>query len=163
MPLPAGRVTSDGQTSNIFTGANYTEGLLVGYRYYDAHQIRFTSGFPFGHGLSYTTFEYASLKVTPTEVSFTLANSGTQPGAEVPQLYLEFPPEAGEPPRVLRGFSKHYLTPGESKVVRFPITQASTRFWDVLGRGWKQAPGVFGVYVGSSSRDARLAGKLRVA
>jgi beta-glucosidase len=102
------------------------------------------------------------LKITPTAVSFTLTNSGGRPGAEVPQLYIGYPSEAGEPPKVLRGFSKHYLGAGESQTVGFAIKDSTTRVWDVATHGWKHIEGEFGLYVGSSSRDIRLTGKMMV-
>merc|ERR1719343_1777466 len=74
----------------------YSEKLLVGYRYYDAMNYSFTTGFPFGHGLSYTSFEYSGLAIKDREVSFSVKNVGQMAGAEVAQLYLEFPQEAGE-------------------------------------------------------------------
>merc|ERR1712000_738807 len=85
---PPSAITA-GHHSNQLTQANYSERLLIGYRYYDAHNISFSTGFPFGHGLSYTTFEYSDLMVsTDHTVSFGVKNSGKVAGAEVAQLYL---------------------------------------------------------------------------
>ena len=154
-----------GDRGGELTQANYTERLLVGYRYYDAKGIGFTTGFPFGHGLSYTSFAYSNLKVTPTTVTFTLTNTGTLAGAEVPQLYLGFPIAAGEPPKVLRGFQKVHLAPGDATTVTFNVSGGgsafpSTSVWDADAHGPKLVHGMFKVLVGSSSRDIRLQGTM---
>ena len=146
--------------------ANYSEGLLVGYRYYDARAIE--PAYPFGHGLSYTRFEYSALHVRAaadqTVVSFNMTNVGALAGAEVAQLYLSFPPAAGEPPKVLRRFSKVMLKPGQTAVVQFePLSALSDMaIWSETTHSWEVVPGSFGVLVGSSSRDIRLTGALQV-
>lgn len=141
--------------------ANYTEGLLVGYRYYDAHKIAFTTGFPFGHGLSFTTFGYSNLRISSDRtVAFDLQNTGAVAGAEVPQLYLGFPKEAASPPKVLRGFTKVPLKPGEKYTVTFALGAEELSVWSVASHGWKEVTGVFDVFVGASSRDLRLTAKL---
>lgn len=142
--------------------ANYTERLLVGYRYYDHHKINFTTGFPFGHGLSYTTFSYADIVLRKEEVQFNVKNTGEREGAEVAQLYLEFPEVAGEPPRQLKGFSKVVIAAGESKTVKIPLTPRETSIWDVKTHDWRVVHGVYTAYVGSSSRDIRLKGTFTV-
>jgi len=140
--------------------ANYTEGLFVGYRYYDAHKIAFTAGFPFGHGLSYTTFEYANLRITKDQsIVFDLRNTGKVAGAEVAQLYLGFPSAAAEPPKVLKGFKKVSLKPGESYSVSFALDAADLSVWSETTHGWTEVKGSFDVYVGASSRDIRLTSK----
>jgi beta-glucosidase len=138
--------------------ANYTEGLLVGYRYYDAHNISFSTGFPFGHGLSYTSFAYSNLAVAADGKSVTadIKNTGAVAGAEVAQMYLGFPRSAGEPPKVLRGFEKVALAAGETKTATFPLDAQSTSIWDASAHDWAQVHGDFTVLVGSSSRDIRL-------
>jgi len=138
--------------------ANYTEELLVGYRYYDEKKITFDTGFPFGHGLSYTTFAYSGLTASKTAVSCKITNTGKVTGAEVPQLYLAYPASAAEPPKVLRGFSKVSLAAGASATVTFPLKAADMSIWDVTTHGWKYVTGTYGVVVGSSSRDIRLNG-----
>jgi len=145
---------------------NFSERLLVGYRWYDAKKQ--TPLFPFGFGLSYTTFKYADLKISgevggKREVSVRVTNTGTREGAEVVQLYLGAPAAAGEPPRQLKGFEKVWLKPGESKMVSMTLDRGSVSHWDdEEGRGWKVAPGVYGVDVGASSRDIRLKGRFTV-
>jgi len=146
------------------TSASYSEKLLVGYRYYDAHKIKFDTGFPFGHGLSYTTFSYTNLVIRPcitkpftgVNVTFEVRNSGTVPGAEVAQLYLQFPPSAGEPPLQLKGFQKtRILQPNECTKVEIFLRPRELSVYEV-GKGWTVVPGPFGIAIGSSSRDWRL-------
>eukprot|EP00927_Polykrikos_kofoidii_P055469 TRINITY_DN49719_c0_g1_i1.p1 TRINITY_DN49719_c0_g1~~TRINITY_DN49719_c0_g1_i1.p1 ORF type:complete len:762 (+),score=86.87 TRINITY_DN49719_c0_g1_i1:206-2287(+) len=139
----------------------YTEKLDIGYRYYDRHDITFTTGFPFGHGLSYTTFAYENLIIDGMRVSFTVTNSGSVAGAEVAQLYLGFPPSAGEPPSVLKAFEKtRILAAGEAFVITFHLAPKDLSLWDVQRHDWAGVSGRFEVMVGSSSRDIRLRGEL---
>jgi len=138
------------------TYANYSEKLLVGYRYYDANRITFSTGFPFGHGLSYTTFDYSQLKCAQLLCTFVVKNTGKVPGQEVPQLYLKFPDEAQEPPLQLKGFVKtSVLAPGESKTVSIQLTNRDISIWDDQQHKWAVVSGTFGVFVGASSRDIR--------
>lgn len=133
--------------------------------YYDAKGLE--PAFPFGHGLSYTTFRYSALSIDADSklVSCTLSNTGTLDGAEVLQLYLSYPPTAGEPPQQLRGFQKVFLPAGKSATVTFtPLSgEADLSTWDEATHAWKGVFGSFGVHVGSSSRDIRLSGSLVVA
>ena len=142
--------------------ANYTEGLLVGYRYYEAHQIPFTTGFPFGHGLSYTSFSYARLRVDEATrtVAFDLTNAGGVAGAEVPQLYITFPDAAGEPPLNLKGFRKVTLDPSETVTVTFSLSGLDLSVWDATAHKWSEVKGTFKVAVGASSRDLKLKGTM---
>jgi beta-glucosidase len=95
-------------------------------------------------------------------VSVRVTNTGAREGAEVVQLYLGAPAAAGEPPHQLKGFEKVWLKPGESKTVSMTLDHGSLAHWDEAGRGWKVAPGVYGVDVGASSRDIRLKGTFTV-
>jgi len=141
--------------------AFYTEKLQVGYRFYEAQHLQFKTGFPFGHGLSYTNFTYGSLNLQDSSgggkiVTFTIKNTGALPGAEVSQLYLEFPASAGEPFQ-LKGFAKtKQLEAGETCTLQLQLRPRDLSIWDVATRSWSQVGGVFGVSVGSSSRDIRL-------
>jgi len=141
--------------------AFYTEKLQVGYRFYEAQHLQFKTGFPFGHGLSYTNFTYGSLNLQDSSgggkiVTFTIKNTGARPGAEVSQLYLEFPASAGEPFQ-LKGFAKtKQLEAGETCTLQLQLRPRDLSIWDVATRSWSQVGGVFGVSVGSSSRDIRL-------
>lgn len=138
--------------------AHYNETLFVGYRWYD--QFKVTPAYPFGHGLSYTTFSYSDLSVTQTEAKFTVTNTGSVNGTEVAQLYLTFPVEADEPPQQLKGFSAVELAAGASTTVTLPLTPRSFSVWSVASHAWTVVKGNFGVSVGSSSRDIRLRGSL---
>lgn len=98
-----------------------------------------------------------------TSVSFTLTNNGKVAGAEVAQLYLNFPATAGEPPKQLKGFSKVQLEAGASKTVTFALDDRSVSIWDVVTHAWGKVPGTFGVMVGSSSEDIRQTGNFTIS
>jgi beta-glucosidase len=144
-----------------FPGTNgeveYSEGLQVGYRWYDANHV--TPLFPFGFGLSYTRFSYSALRVKPAatnglrdvQVTAKVTNTGNRAGADVAQLYLGDPKAAGEPPRQLVGFQRVSLDPGQSTRVQFTITPRDTWWWDQNAKGWNQSTGRYAVYVGDSS------------
>ena len=131
-------------------------------RYYEAHQIPFTTGFPFGHGLSYTSFSYARLRVDEATrtVAFDLTNAGGVAGAEVPQLYITFPDAAGEPPLNLKGFRKVTLDPSETVTVTFSLSGLDLSVWDATTHKWSEIKGTFKVAVGASSRDLKLKGTM---
>jgi beta-glucosidase len=143
--------------------SRYTEGLEVGYRWYDAQGIQ--PLFPFGHGLSYTTFNYSNLQVVPApsasglaQVAFDVTNSGSKAGAEVAQLYVGAPPDnyAGEPVKALRGYSRVVLAPGQTQHVTLPVNSRAVSYWDSGSHRWQVENGCHPVLVGSSSRDIRL-------
>jgi beta-glucosidase len=138
---------------------NYSEGVDVGYRWYDARNQE--PLFPFGYGLSYTAFRYSDLQVERTgehqaTVKVRIANTGKREGAEVVQLYLGSPAATEEPPKQLRGFEKIQLKPGESKTVTMSLDKNSLAAWDTESHAWKVYPGNYSILVGSSSRDIRL-------
>ena len=136
---------------------NYNEGLKVGYKWYDAEKKPVL--FPFGFGLSYSSFAYSGLKVAPgdsTEVSFTVKNTGKRAGSETAQIYASFPDTAGEPPNRLVGWTKIHLAPGESKQVTVPVTRERLQIFDESSDSWKLVPGQYIVRVGASSRDLPL-------
>jgi beta-glucosidase len=141
----------------------YKEGVLVGYRWFD--QKRLEPAFPFGFGLSYTTFALRGLRVTARSASVEVVNTGHRTGVAVPQLYLGLPdPAAGivQPPRQLKGMRSLRLGPKRSRRVTFPITQRDLSYWDVKSNGWRVAPGCYGVMVGTSSRDIAQSATLAV-
>ena len=141
----------------------YKEGVLVGYRWFD--QKRLEPAFPFGFGLSYTTFALRGLRVTPRSASVEVVNTGHRTGVAVPQLYLGLPdPAAGivQPPRQLKGMRSLRLGPKRSRRITFPITQRDLSYWDVKSNGWKVAPGCYGVMAGTSSRDIAQSARLAV-
>lgn len=143
---------------------NYTEGLKVGYKWYDAENKK--PLFPFGFGLSYTAFSYSQFSVTPGEkvqVSFTIKNSGSRAGAEIAQVYLSFPASAGEPPKRLVGWQKVQLGPGESRSVTVTVDSQMISVFNVDKDAWEVVPGNYSVYVGGSSRDLPLRAKLPLA
>src|ERR1700760_2223866 len=180
--FPAALTQVPASTPAQWTGVNgqvqYSEGLDVGYRWYDAQNL--TPLFPFGYGLSYTSFKYSGLHVTPpvvhnttsgpgaascrcngqssrqVTVSATVTNTGKTAGSDVAQLYLSDPAAAGEPPRQLKGFQKVSLAPGQSRPVRFTLSGHDLSYWDDAASGWVLPDGGFGVSVGDSSALANL-------
>ncbi len=139
------------------TTVQYSEGIDVGYRWYDAKDI--TPLFPFGFGLSYTQFAFSHLSVSPglvdgtkdVRVSAVVTNTGKRAGSEVAQLYLADPSASGEPPRQLAGFQRVSLAPGASARVSFAVTPQAMSWWDDTANGWTQTAGTYQVYVGDSS------------
>jgi beta-glucosidase len=136
---------------------NYDEGVKVGYKWYDAEKKAVL--FPFGHGLSYTTYSYSNLKVTPGKnphITFTVTNSGKRAGAEVAEIYASLPAAAAEPPKRLVGFSKVKLNPGESKEVAIDVDAKFLSIFNVDQNAWQLLPGDYGFMVGGSSQDLPL-------
>jgi beta-glucosidase len=140
--------------------SRYTERLLVGYRWYDAKHI--APLYPFGFGLSYTTFRYSNLRVRPTVsgavVRFDVTNTGPRPGAEVAQLYVTDPPAAHEPPKQLKGFAKVMLQTGETRTLTIVLDRRAFAYWSAGSQAWQVAPGCYAVKVGGSSADLPLRG-----
>lgn len=141
----------------------YSEGLNIGYRWFDAREIE--PLFPFGYGLSYTSFSLSDIAVVPStanssqpvKVTLTVTNTGKVRGAEVPQVYLGFPPGVGEPPKRLVGFDKVWLEPGESRKVAITIDPSASHhpfgiYNDEVGQ-WENPPGKYQVMVGTSAAD----------
>ena len=127
--------------------------------------------FDFGHGLSYTTFNYSNLKVSPGQIPSTgqatvtldVENTGTRAGDEVVQLYVhEVESAVKRPAKELRGFQRIAFQPGEKKTVTFTLPAEKLAFWDIETHGFRVKPGAFDVLVGSSSRDIRVASRLGV-
>ena len=120
--------------------------------------------FPFGHGLSYSSFSYSELVVDSgaMTVTFKVANTGGVAAAEVAQLYLGFPSAANEPPQQLKGFQKVYLGVGESTKITFKLQPRDVSIWDAVSakHGWVLLEGTFAINVGSSSRNIHLTGSL---
>ena len=140
-----------------FFDVNYEEGLKVGYKWYDSEKKPVL--FPFGFGLSYTTFAYSGLSVTPgdtTSVRFTVKNTGKRAGIETAQIYASLPDAAGEPPKRLIGWTKIELAPGESKPVSVPISRERLTIYDETSDSWKLVPGSYVIRVGGSSEDLSL-------
>jgi beta-glucosidase len=180
--FPTGLSQVPASTPAQFPGVNgqvlYSEGVDVGYRYYDANNE--TPLFPFGYGLSYTNFSYSHLEVTPGQVqnsssnpgatacrcngqsgtqvtvSATVTNTGRFAGSDAAQLYLGDPASAAQPPRQLQGYQKVTLRPGQSTTVRFKLSGHSLSYWDDAANGWVLPDGQYQVYVGDSSSLTNL-------
>jgi len=162
--------TGWGEDFNIFFEVNnieYKEGILVGYRWYDTKGIE--PLFPFGHGLSYTTFEYRNLELSKSKftskdtvtVKFNLTNTGKMADAEVTQLYVrDIESKVLRPVKELKGFKKVYLEPAETKQVEIKLTKRDFSYWDPDKKDWYAEPGEFEILIGSSSKDIRLKGKV---
>jgi beta-glucosidase len=142
---------------------DYAEGIYVGYRYFDTKDIE--PQFPFGYGLSYTTFDYSNLKVAnqfdsaakDATVTVNIRNNGQRAGAEVVQLYVhDGHSKIDRPVHELKGFQRVELKPGESKTVSFKLDRAALSYWNPATKAWQADPGTFEVQVGASSRDIRL-------
>ena len=143
--------------------AIYGEGVFIGYRYFDKKDVE--PLFPFGFGLSYTTFEYTGIKASERSIKdtdgvtieVTVKNTGNLPGKEIIQLYVhEQNPAVGRPENELKAFNKIALAPGEEKVVKFTLSKRDFAYYDADLRDWNVRPGRFDVLVGGSSRDLPL-------
>ncbi|CAE6722220.1 beta-glucosidase family protein [Paraburkholderia nemoris] len=135
---------------------NYSEGLLMGYRWYDAKQIQ--PLFPFGFGLSYTTFSYSGMSASANRagnvtVTFTIQNKGSLAGAEIAQVYATLPAGLGEPPKRLVGWQKVILQPGQSQLVGVSVPAMLLSTWDATNHVWKLNGGAYQMIAGTSSRD----------
>jgi beta-glucosidase len=141
----------------------YREGLLVGYRWFDTKRIE--PKFPFGYGLSYTTFKYSNLKLTPGNDSdkaivtaqFDIENTGKAAGAEVAELYVhEQNPDLSRPEKELKGFRRVFLQPGEKQTVSIPLDETAFAYYDPAKKSWVAQKDQFRILVGGSSRDIHL-------
>ena len=140
----------------------YREGLYVGYRYYDTAGV--PTAFPFGYGLSYTSFAYSDLKADEKGVTLTVTNTGSCAGAEVVQLYVAKPDaKIFRPVKELKGFAKVQLEAGESKTVTIPLDDKAFRYWNVATDRWEVEGGSYQLLVGASSADIRLTAAVTVA
>ena len=156
----------DNPTIGNYPGASdevhYAEGMFVGYRHYDAKDIE--PRYPFGHGLSYTTFHYGDLRVDGTDVvhaTIDVTNTGDVAGSEVLQLYVsDLDASVPRPPKELKAFAKVALEPGETKTVQFALDARAFSFWG--DDGWTSEPGEFGLACGSSSRDIRATARFTI-
>lgn len=146
----------------------YRESIFVGYRYYD--KVGRKVLFPFGHGLSYTSFVYEDLKITRTSiaagekvrVSCSIRNTGQRTGKEIVQLYVGRAKHGFFAPQELRGFEKVELAPGQSHQVIFQLDERSFAYYDVEKRAWSVASGEYQICIGASSRDIRLSGMITI-
>jgi beta-glucosidase len=148
--------------------ATYSEGVFMGYRHYDARAIE--PLFPFGHGLSYTSFDMHDLSVSPGLPGYVTAtaqvtNTGTRSGSEVVQVYVERPsdPAVPQPPRQLAGFAKVTLAPGETKQVTVRLVPRAFAYWDSSSHGWVVPDGTYRIVVGNSSRHLPLSADVPIS
>ncbi len=140
--------------------SEYRESLYVGYRYYDTADVPVL--YPFGFGLSYTTFDYSDIAVTESGVSFNIKNTGEKEGSEVAQLYVSLPgAKVFRPKKELKGFAKVSLKPGETKKVEIPFDDKTFRYWNVKTNKWEVEGGEYQIRIGASSVDIRLEGSIQ--
>ena len=156
----------DTPAKDNFAGAGrtvqYREGLYVGYRYYQTAGV--PVAFPFGHGLSYTSFAYSDLTVSADGVTLTVTNTGTREGAEIVQLYVAKPDaRIFRPAQELKGFAKVHLQPGESQTVTIPLDDKAFRYWNTQTNRWEVEGGQYELRVGASSADIRLTAAVDIA
>lgn len=185
---PSGKLTytiakneTDYPVSVCYTAqCDYSEGIHIDYRYFDANNL--TVRYPFGHGLSYTTFSYGNISLASTNttalastyptgimtlggysdlfdevvsVTTTVKNTGSLAGSEVAQLYVSYPSSASQPPKQLRGFEKIAVAAGEEQEVSFSVRRRDISYWDVTAQQWAIAKGTYTFSVGASSRDLK--------
>jgi beta-glucosidase len=170
LPVSFPKKFEDSPAYGHYPGENlhvdYAEGIYVGYRYFDTRNVE--PQFPFGFGLSYTSFEYSGLSVTPKifgnapiNVSLKVKNTGARDGAEVVQLYVhDGHAKIDRPAHELKGFKRVELKAGETKAVEFALDRAALSYWSPEKKDWVAAPGTFEIQVGGSSRDIRLSAPL---
>jgi len=172
--LPAGEQLYSGweQDNNMahpVYSVEYKEGVFVGYRWYESKKIQ--TLYAFGHGLSYSHFEYADLKISPATIrstgrvtiEFKVTNTSAVEGAEVSQLYVrQMHSSVPRPEKELKGFAKTTLKPGESRIVRIRVTGHDLGFWDVSPHDWKTEPGEYRILVGGASDQIALQGSFSV-
>jgi beta-glucosidase len=148
----------------------YVEGLLVGYRWFDTKKIE--PLFPFGHGLSYTRFEYSGLKLVAGEstndpvvnVEFEITNTGSRDGTEVAQVYVrDGHSRLARPLQELKGFKKVSVKAGGKQAVSIPLGRSAFAYYDPEQKGWVAEAGDFNIVIGSSSRDVRLEDTFKLA
>ena len=156
----------DTPAKDNFAGAGrtvqYREGLYVGYRYYQTAGV--PVAFPFGHGLSYTSFAYSDLTASADGVTLTVTNTGTRAGMEIVQLYVAKPDaKIFRPAQELKGFAKVPLRPGESRTVVIPLDDKAFRYWNTQTNRWEVEGGQYELRVGASSADIRLTAAVEVA
>lgn len=156
---------ADTPAKDNFAGAGrtvqYREGLYVGYRYYQTAGV--PVAFPFGYGLSYTSFAYSELKADASSVTLTVTNTGSRAGAEIVQVYAAKPDaQIFRPAQELKAFTKVWLEAGESKTVTLPLDDKAFRYWNTKTDSWEVEGGTYELRVGASSADIRLTAAVEV-
>ena len=149
------------------TGVTYSEGVKIGYRWYQSQNI--TPAFPFGYGLSYTSFSFSNLSVGAfnangrATVTATVTNTGSKAGADVAQMYVSDPAASQDPPEQLAGFQRVTLSPGQSTTVTFPLTIHNLADFSPTDNAWEAQAGTYGISVGDSSASRPLTGSTSLA
>ena len=161
MDLPVSEEQKRHGAKNCAT--TYQEGVFVGYRWYEHKQIQ--PLYPFGYGLSYTTFQYGQPQLSTNtlnqagqlKVSFVVTNTGEVAGVDVPQLYIQAQnPTVERPVKELKGFQRVFLAPHAQTKVELSILPADLAYWDSTRHGWQVAPGQYQIRIGASSADLKL-------
>lgn len=167
LPQTFERLESDNPTYNYYRATNkkveFKEGIFVGYRGFQKNNK--TPLFPFGFGLSYTTFEVSDLTATPTTATVTVKNTGDRAGSEVVQIYVgptDTANPVARPAKELRGFAKVSLQPGESKTVTIALDDHSYSYYNILDQRFQQVPGTYNVFAGTSSEDLPLSTQITI-
>lgn len=137
---------------------NYSEYLNVGYRWYNAHNVK--PAYEFGFGLSYTVFEYEFQRTQGRTIYFSILNAGFYQGCEVAQLYIDFPEFVDEPPKQLKGFQKVCLKTGQQSFFSFELADRDISIWDNKLRKWVVQTGGFDFYIGGSSMNLPIKGQI---
>jgi beta-glucosidase len=174
LPVTFPKQLADSPAYGNYPGENlhvaYAEGIYVGYRGFDKRDVE--PLFPFGHGLSYTKFDYSGLKISPgkvaagkqVEVTIEVRNSGSRAGAEIVQLYVhDVKSSVDRPLKELKGFQRVLLNPGEARNVSFTLDKSAMSFFSTAKDDWVAEPGAFEVWIGASSHDIRLKGTFELA
>src|SRR5580658_6396623 len=158
---------TEAQWPGTSTGVDYSEGVDIGYRWYQSQNI--TPLFPFGYGLSYTNFSFSNLKVGAfnangqATVTATITNTGSVAGADVAQMYVGDPAASQDPPKQLKGFQRMSLNPGQSATVSFPLTIHDLASWSSTANAWEAQAGTYSISVGDSSASLPLSGTTSLA
>ena len=162
VPLSLAAVPSSPYFPGMEATAEHREGIYVGYRYYETAKV--PAMYPFGFGLSYTTFEYSGLRVEGGSVRFSVKNTGDMAGAEIAQLYIA-PHTHGmfRPAKELRGFARITLAPGEEREVEITLTERSFAVWNTAEERWTVEPGEYEILIGASVTDIRLSARIEKA
>jgi beta-glucosidase len=142
---------------------NFTEGIYIGYRYYDTKNV--APLFPFGFGLSYTNYRYSDLKVNKigrqVQLTFKITNTGKRGGAEISQIYVSEPKcSVDRPQKELKSFARTYIAPGETKTINIKLGPNAFSYYSVKRKSWIIDPGIFNILIGASSSDIRLTSTL---
>jgi beta-glucosidase len=158
---------TEAQWPGTSAGVDYSEGVDIGYRWYQSQNI--TPLFPFGYGLSYTNFSFSNLEVGgfnangQATVTATITNTGSVAGADVAQMYVGDPAASQDPPKQLKGFQRTSLNPGQSATVSFPLTVHDLASWSSTANAWEAQAGTYSISVGDSSASLPLSGTTSLA